>query len=107
MRLSTKSGRVKGLAAAAIALAVVFTPVSGAQAGTTVKKAGGGLWEYGVENIQVFSNYHHAKKYHSATACDGSIIRHCAKKSAAPGKWAKAAKGATYVGGNTAYWDTY
>ncbi|RWZ58483.1 hypothetical protein ELQ92_14365 [Labedella populi] len=46
-------------------------------------------------------------KYHSATACDGSIIRHCAKKSAGPGKWARASTSATYIGGNTAYWDTY
>lgn len=101
-----KSAGLKGLAAAGVALTVVLTPMAGAEAGTTTKKVGGGLWEYGVESV-VFSHYHHAKKYHSATACDGGIVMHCSKKSAAPGSWAKASTGKTYLGGNTAYWDTY
>ena len=106
MRLMTKRGSLTGLAAAAMALAVVLAPTAAAEAGTTTKKIGGGLWEYGVESV-VFSYYHHAKLYHSATACDGAIFQTCKKKSAAPGAWAKTSTSKTFIGGNTAYWDTY
>ncbi len=106
MRTSSKSGPLRGLAAAAVALAVVFTPVTGAEAATTTKKVGGGLWEYGVEG-NVFSYYHHKTKYHSATACNNGMFDQCRKVSSAPNKWAKATKAASWAGGNTAYWDTY
>jgi lactococcin 972 family bacteriocin len=106
MRLMTKRGSLTGLVAAAMALAVVFAPTAGAEAGTTTKKVGGGLWEYGVEAV-VFSHYHHAKLYHSATACDGAILKTCKKKSAAPNAWAKTSTAKTFIGGNTAFWDTY
>jgi lactococcin 972 family bacteriocin len=101
-----KRAGLKGLATASIAAAVVLTPLAAAEAGTTTKKAGGGLWEYGVNSV-VFSNYHHAKKYHSATACDNAMFNQCSKKSAAPGSWARATHAKSYLGGNTAYWDTY
>ena len=56
---------------------MVLTPLAGAEAGTTTKKAGGGLWEYGVESV-AFSNYHHAENDHDlgveGSFSDGSTL---------------------------------
>ncbi|RUQ96923.1 lactococcin 972 family bacteriocin [Labedella endophytica] len=101
-----KSAGLKALAVAGVAVTVALTPMAGAEAGTTTKKVGGGLWEYGV-NSSVFSYYHHQKKYHSATACNNAMFNQCKKTSSAPGAWARATQSKSYFGGNTAYWSTY
>lgn len=70
---------------------------------------GGGLWQYGRDGAPFgtsWSNYHHATKYHSATACNGALFQTCKQVTAAKNVWAKASTAAS-LSGNTAYWNTY
>lgn len=94
-----------GAAVALAAVVLVAAPATSASAGTV--SAGGGLWDYGVGTVNVWSKYHHATKYHSATACNGNIWNECRKAVAEKNKWASATIGKTPSGGNTAYWNTY
>ena len=90
------------------AAALVVLPVTAANASATSTNAGGGLWQYGVETGlvgHVYSNYHHATKNHTATACDGSISHTCKQAAAIKNAWAKASTNKSN-GGNTAYWNT-
>ena len=92
----------KILTVLAITGALVVAPAAGAMA-TTVA-VGGGLWTYGVNWQNVYWNYHHASRYHSATACSSDWD--CVQSSAAPGAWANASKYRS-INQNTAYWNTY
>jgi len=87
-----------------LALAGVLVVAPVAAAGATTVAVGGGLWTYGVDWQNVFSNYHHSTKYHSATACSSSWD--CRQVSAAPGAWANASKYRS-IADNSAYWNTY
>jgi len=117
---STRSTR-SALAITASALLTIGIAIGGAtaanaaesapsvRAGDTTAKVGGGLWQYGVTSWfvgTVYSNYHHATKYHTATACDGALLKTCTQVAAAANKWAKASKPAS-PSGNTASWNTY
>lgn len=84
--------------------ALVAAPAVAASAESVT--VGGGYWSYGVTSSQVYSNYHHAYKYHTATACNGDIFTPCLQAAAVPGDWANASKNKNYFGGNTAYWST-
>ncbi|MDN3478801.1 lactococcin 972 family bacteriocin [Curtobacterium sp. APC 4022] len=90
--------------AAASAVLIVGIPATAASAATSA--VGGGLWDHGV-NSKVYSKYHHASKYHSATACNGGLLNQCAKSVAAKNKWASASLPRNLGGGNTAFWNTY
>lgn len=92
----------KILTVVAVTGALVLAP-AGAALATTVS-VGGGLWTYGVSWPNVYSNYHHGSKYHSATACSSSW--QCVQASAAPGAWANASKYQS-LNQNTSYWNTY
>jgi lactococcin 972 family bacteriocin len=97
-----------GFTAVLVAAAMVVLPVTAANASSTSTNAGGGLWQYGVESGlvgKVYSNYHHASKNHTATACDGSLSHHCKQVAAVKGAWAKASTNKSNSG-NTAYWNT-
>jgi lactococcin 972 family bacteriocin len=75
----------------------------------TTQSVGGGLWQYGRDGAPFgtsWSHYHHATKYHSATACNGAIFQTCKQVTAAKNVWAKASVAAS-IFGNTAYWNTY
>lgn len=127
---SLKKGRsLRGAAALAGGIAIaalVLAPAAAASAATahvgapagvaaslivpqTTKSIGGGLWQYGRDGAPFgtsWSNYHHATKYHSATACDGAIFQTCKQVTAAKNKWAKSSTPAS-PWGNTAWWNTY
>lgn len=91
---------VSGLTAALIAASVVI-PAASASAGTV--SVGGGAWDHGTTTTRVYSYYHHQKKYHTASACVGSLGGEvCTKVTAAPGSWAKASREKSFK--NTAYW---
>ena len=92
------------IAAAALAVALTAIPTVAASATTTVN-AGGGLWQYGVDG-NVFSNYHHETKSHTATACDNGYLKTCKQVAAVRGQWARASTSASWNGGNTAFWNT-
>jgi lactococcin 972 family bacteriocin len=99
-----------------LAAGLGLAPVSAASASPDVKtaaatgsnstNAGGGLWQYGTDSSIVFSYYHHGSKNHTATACDGSMIKTCKQVAAVPNQWARATTGKTILGGNTAFWNT-
>jgi lactococcin 972 family bacteriocin len=91
--------------AGAAAALLIALPATAASAGTAA--VGGGLWDHGVGGGKVYSKYHHATKYHSATACNGGLLNQCSKAVAAKGKWANASLPRNIGGGNTAYWNTY
>ena len=96
-----------GLVAAALAVAPAAAATA-AVTGTNATNAGGGMWQYGITGTlsgTVYSNYHHATKYHTATACDGALFKTCKQSAAAAGSWAKAAT-VKSNGGNTAFWNT-
>ena len=95
----------KLIGAVAIAAALVVLPVTAA--GATTEYVGGGLWTYGTTLDTVYSNYHHQTKYHTATACHGGFFDQCRQAAATPGAWANAVHAKTWIGGNTAYWNTY
>jgi len=97
--------KMAAITVALVAAALVAMPATAANA--TTKKAGGGLWDYGVSGGQVYSKYHHDSKYHSATACNGGLFNDCVKAVAEKGKWANAHETANIGGGNTTFWDTY
>lgn len=98
--------KVKKLIGAAAAAAVlVLLPVAGAAA--TTESVGGGLWSYGTTIDTVYSNYHHPDLYHSATACNDGVVDKCHQAAAARGAWANASNAKSWLGGNTAYWNTY
>lgn len=81
------------------------TAAPAARAGLTSQNAGGGLFQYGVEGGKVISNYHHAKKYHTATSCNNGLIDRCKQVAASANKWAKSSHASSWLGGNTAYWN--
>lgn len=86
--------------------ALVLLPTAAALA-TTVN-VGGGLWQYGTTSTEVYSNYHHPSLYHSSTACNaGALGDKCDQGVAAAGAWSYASIGKSWLGGNTAYWNTY
>ena len=88
-----------------IAAMVVLPAVAAAATTVTV---GGGLWQYGTTSSDVYSNYHHASLYHSSTACnDGVLGDTCDQDVAAAGAWSYALISKSWLGGNTAYWNTY
>ncbi len=93
------------LVGAALATAAVLMPVTAANATGAV--VGGGNWNYGVQGGKVTSNYYHATKYHSATACNAGKFDACHAAYANGKVWANATKAASIFGGNTAYWNTY
>ncbi|WP_345761903.1 lactococcin 972 family bacteriocin [Diaminobutyricibacter sp. McL0608] len=100
--------KIRFAAVLVAAAAMVSLPVTAANASTTSTNAGGGLWQYGVDSGlvgKVFSNYHHATKNHTATACDGSLAHTCKQAAAIKGAWAKASTNKSN-GGNTAFWNT-
>lgn len=101
--------------AAAAAVALTVAPVSAASAvapktvaasGDNALTVGGGTWQYGTTSASVYSNYHHPTKSHTATACDGSIFQGCTQAVAVKGNWARASRTKTFIGGNTAFWNT-
>lgn len=98
-------GRRKMLLGAALALAAVALPTTAASATGAV--VGGGNWNYGVQSGKVYSNYYHASKYHSATACNGALFDKCHAAYANAKIWANASNGSSPLGGNTAYWNKY
>ncbi len=103
--MRTKLGFATVLVAAA---AMVALPATAANASSTTTNAGGGLWQYGVDAGlvgQVWSNYQHSTKNHTATACDGSVAHTCKQAAAVKGAWAKASTNKSN-GGNTAFWNT-
>ena len=97
-----KARKLVGTAAAVAAL--VLLPVAAAAADTV--QVGGGLWSYGVTIDNVYSNYHHPSRYHTATACNGGWVDQCRQAAASAGAWANATS-ARSITGNTAYWNTY
>jgi lactococcin 972 family bacteriocin len=96
--------RTLAVIATASAALLVGVPATAASAATSA--VGGGLWDHGV-NSRVYSKYHHASKYHSATACNGGLLNQCAKSVAVKNKWASASLPRNIGGGNTAFWNTY
>ncbi len=99
---------IVGASALALGLTTVALPETAANASSAVTNAGGGVWEYGVETGlvgHVYSNYHHATKGHTATACDGSLAHTCKRIVAVKGYWAKASTNKSN-GGNTPFWNT-
>ncbi|MBB4071681.1 lactococcin 972 family bacteriocin [Canibacter oris] len=66
--------------------------------------AGGGSWDYGVDywSMKTWSNYYHATKVHSSTACNAN---RCVSSGPTPkDRWSYASLRATW-GGNTSYWN--
>jgi len=100
MRSMSRSKKV----AAAFAVAAALTLAPAAAAMATTVPAGGGLWSYGVAWPNVYSNYHHPTRYHSATACSSSYS--CVQAAAAGGSWANASKYQS-LADNSAYWNVY
>lgn len=94
----------KALAAGAVAVALVVVPAGGAMA-LTSESRGGGLFQYGVQSGIVYANYHHATYYHTATACNDSLINKCKQVAAAKNAWAKSTIAASWFGGNTSWWN--
>ncbi len=108
MKTKTKLFGIAGATALALGFATVALPVTAANASSTSTNAGGGLWQYGVEDGlvgHVYSNYQHSTKNHTATACDGSIAHTCKQAAAIKGAWANASTNKSN-GGNTAFWNT-
>ena len=95
----------KIFAAVLVAGALSVAPAMAASADSTTVEVAGGLWQYGVENGTVFSNFHHPTRSHTATACDGAIFMECVQTAAVANAWARASTGATWLGGNTAYYN--
>jgi lactococcin 972 family bacteriocin len=89
-----------------LALGLAVVPVGAANA-LTSQNAGGGLWQWGIQSGQVISNYHHATRNHTATACDDRVFQTCIQKAASPNSWAKASTSAGSAPGatNKAYWN--
>lgn len=96
-----------GVVAATIALvaAGVAVPALAANAGGGWRD--GGFWDYGKSGGNVYSNYHHQTKYHSATACDYSLGAPCLRVTREPGAWAYAAVPDRWFGVDDAFWATY
>lgn len=92
------------VAAGAIAAALAVVPATGSMA-LTSESQGGGLFQYGVEGGTVYSNYHHARYYHTATACNNGMIDKCRQVAAAKNQWAKASIASSWLGGNTSWWN--
>ena len=96
----------KLIATGSVAAAMVLLPV--AMAGATTESVGGGLWQYGTTSSDVYSNYHHASLYHSSTACNNGVAGDiCHQDVREAGAWSYATIGKSWLGGNTAYWNTY
>jgi lactococcin 972 family bacteriocin len=88
----------------AVVGALLCTPAVAASA--TTASVGGGFWSYGVTSSTVYSNYHHPSRYHTATACNGSLGSPCLQVAAAAGAWANSSLPKSIVS-NSAYWATY
>ncbi len=102
-------GLAPAAASAATTPAATIGHVASVIVPQTTKNVGGGLWQYGRDGAPFgtsWSNYHHATKYHSATACNGALFQTCKQVTAAKNVWAKASVTASLFG-NTAYWNTY
>jgi lactococcin 972 family bacteriocin len=96
----------KLIATGSVVAALVLLPTVAALA--TTENVGGGLWQYGTTTADVYSNYHHPSLYHSSTACNAGVLGDkCDQGVAAAGAWAYASIGKSWLGGNTAYWNTY
>src|SRR5665811_1667274 len=75
----------------------------------TIVNVGGGTWSYGSDYVfpasqNVYSDYVHPTKYHSATAICGSAYM---KTYAYANNWAAANAGCAIWDSNAAYWNTY
>jgi len=68
-----------------VAAALVLGGVSAASAATSYPE--GGTWHHGTDGSYVYSNYFHARRWHSATVenCNGMRL---AKAIASPRLWA-------------------
>lgn len=86
-------------------LMLTMAPAAQAAPALTSESAGGGLFQYGVEGGKVISNYHHAKKYHTATSCNNGLVDRCKQVAASANKWAKSSHASSWLGGNTAFWN--
>ena len=103
----------KGKVVKKILIAVVIT-FTGFLVGGSVSvlagniQVGGGVWNHGVTGVltwgDVWPNYYHSSKTHSATACDGKAKCGFSKKSKKITAQAKHDRTNT---GNTAYWSKY
>lgn len=93
----------------ALAIGLAVVPVTAANAALTSQSAGGGLWQWGIQSGQVVSNYHHATRYHTATACDDRVFQTCIQKAAAANAWAKASTsaGSSFGATNKSYWNAF
>ncbi|MFF1635169.1 lactococcin 972 family bacteriocin [Leifsonia sp. NPDC058248] len=108
----------KVLAGAAVAGMLAVIPAVGASAAPLAPRAvvsaetfssapGGGTWQHGTDAWDVFSNYYHSSKSHTATACDnGGLVKTCKQAVAIKGNWASSKTTKSYFGGNTAFWNT-
>ncbi|PDQ34860.1 MAG: hypothetical protein B5766_08850 [Candidatus Lumbricidophila eiseniae] len=79
--------RSKSLVVGVVAAALVLGGVSAASATTSYPE--GGTWHYGTNGSFVYSNYFHARRWHSATVENCDRVR-LAKSIARPGLWASA-----------------
>lgn len=96
---------VHTLVAIGAALALVAVPAGSASATLKSERAGGGLFQYGVENGKVYSNFHHRTRYHTATACNSGWVNPCKQVAASKDRWAKSTVPSSWDGGNKAYWN--
>jgi lactococcin 972 family bacteriocin len=92
-------------ATAALVAAGVTVPALAANAGGGWRD--GGFWDYGKQGGEIYSNYHHGSKYHSATACDYDLFNPCQRVMSAPGGWAYAHVPDRWFGVDDAFWATY
>ncbi len=95
-----------GIIAAVLGVAPVTSASAVVATGDNAATVGGGTWQYGTNSSSVYSNYHHPTKSHTATACDGSIFKGCTQAVAVKNSFARASHAKTFIGGNTAFWNT-
>lgn len=67
------------------------------------ESVGGGTWNHGISPTQVWSEYLHMGKMHSATSKNFSTSQ---RREAVPGSWARTSLGASLFG-NEVFWSTW
>ena len=93
-KIALKGGIV--FASVILALGLGFAP------NAVADNVGGGTWKYGTSWMNVWSEYYHSSRPHSATACVGDT---CSRTS----EWAGRLAGANRVGftNKRAYWNVW